>query len=308
MHNVVIMGNYQVGKTTLTTSWAGIERANAYVAGPMDEYLSATKLNEDHNEFIHIRGTPVPFGRMLFHNSKRSVMEDAKAFIIVFRNTDLSTASFYVRDIKANTKKNVPVLLIGTCVRPEDKAPLAGIKGVENTLLPSSTNYIVLELPKIAAKDAAEMNILNEAINDIVFKNGTVAATPDIMGDNLAPVDAPIDSPILTPILTPVFAAKKKSIEVVAPTAKPGRRLSSLRSQQPQKKHAAQPKKINIEGNVSSLWDSLSKVFKGTPAKPAEENKVNTKETKLAMGTVKTVTPPTPTKAAEDKPSTASTA
>jgi len=203
--NVVIVGNYQVGKTNIASTFTGADRESSVQRIGWSEQMIMTKNNDvTTNAQITIKGSPMDFGRMTNHRLREQTYKEANGYIVVFQNTDKKEKSnkekfdfeWYLRPDKK------PTLMIGTVIDGNTKKN----PEIEKFALAYGAPYIVLDTTKLSDKDGDTFKLMEKSIRNLVFK---------IFGE-----------PLITDDTAEKKVAEKKEVKAEEKAEKPTAKLS----------------------------------------------------------------------------------
>jgi len=167
--NLVILGNYNVGKKNIASNFTGVAREGIVQEVGWSEQLVAKKeLDVSTNASITIKSTPNDFGRMVNHRLREQTYQAAQGYIVVFHNNEARRKDnngkfdfeWYVR---AQEKK--PILLIGTTIDGKVKKN----EEVEKYANGIGATYIVLDTTKLNVKENENYKLMEKSIRNLVF-------------------------------------------------------------------------------------------------------------------------------------------
>jgi len=167
--NLVVVGNYQVGKTNIASAFTGADRESSLQRVGWSEQMIMKKDNDvTTNAQITIKGAPRDFGRMTNHRLREQTYKEAQGYIVVFHNTDKKEKSnkdkfdfeWYLRGEKK------PTLMIGTTIDGNTKKN----PEIEKFAAAYGAIYVVIDSTKLAAKDGEDFKVMEKAIRNLVFK------------------------------------------------------------------------------------------------------------------------------------------
>jgi len=210
--NIVIVGNYNVGKKNIATNFTGETREGVIKEVGWSEQM-VTKREHDvvTNAAISIKSTPHEFGRMVNHRLRDQTLKEAQGFVVVFHNTEtrkrpskeepegMFDFQWYIRNEKENKK---PLLLIGTSIDGNVKKNEEIQKYADSV----GANYIVLDTRKLNEKDE-NYKLMEKSIRNLVF---TIFKEPLITDES---AEKKITSPTAAPTTPlPTSLPEKKPI------------------------------------------------------------------------------------------------
>jgi len=168
--NIVIVGNYQVGKTNIATSFTNTKREDSMQQVEWSDQLSVSKEHDTvTNATINIKGSPQDFGRMSNSRLRNQTFSQAQAYIVVFHNTEKKDSKnknrfpfeWYVR---ASEKK--PMLFIGTAITEEGAKRNADIEKYVNSV---GGTYVVINTTNLSKKEGDDYKLMERSIQNLVF-------------------------------------------------------------------------------------------------------------------------------------------